>query len=155
RQESMTREQFADTLRGGLGQVHEVGTGFEYSNTGYALLGRVIDEVAGVDQTEVMRLRFIEPVALSDAALETVGLESARIATGHPLADGTDATRFEAVPFDSPGVYGAMAGLYSTVDDVAVWMRFLAAADAAPGAGPHASATADRPPLARASRREM
>src|SRR5690625_6344315 len=31
RQESMTREQFAATLRGGLGQVHEVGTGFERS----------------------------------------------------------------------------------------------------------------------------
>src|SRR5699024_10585454 len=57
--------------------------------------------------------------------------------------------------FDSPGVYGAMAGLYSTVDDVAVWMRLLTAADAAPRAGPHASAAADRPPLARASRREV
>lgn len=155
RQESMTREQFAATLRGGLGQVHEVGTGFEYSNTGYALLGRVIDEVAGEDHTAVIRRRFLEPLGLADTAFETSGLDSARIATGHRLADRTDATRFEAVPFDSPGVYGAMAGLYSTVDDVAVWMRFLAAADAAPGAGPHASATADRPPLARASRREM
>src|SRR5690625_6046344 len=102
-----------------------------------------------------MRRRFLEPLGLADTAFETSGLDSARIATGHRLADRTDATRFEAVPFDSPGVYGAMAGLYSTVDDVAVWMRFLAAADAAPGAGPHASATADRPPLARASRREM
>src|SRR5699024_7450565 len=134
RQESMTREQFAATLRGGLGQVHEVGTGFEYSNTGYALLGRVIDEVAGEDHTAVIRRRFLEPLGLADTAFETSGLDSARIATGHRLADRTDATRFEAVPFDSPGVYGAMAGLYSTVDDVAVWMRFLAAADAAPGA---------------------
>src|SRR5699024_2493554 len=83
------------------------------------------------------------------------GLAAARISNVPGLRARTDATRFEAVPFSSPGGYGAMPGLSSTVDDVAVWMRFLAAADAAPGAGPHASATADRPPLARASRREM
>src|SRR5690625_7763244 len=110
---------------------------------------RVKSTYACKEHTSVIRLRFHEPLGLADTALETSGLDSAQIATGHRLADRTDATRFEAVPFDSPGVYGAMAGLYSTVDDVAVWMRFLAAADAAPGAGPHASATADRPPLAR------
>src|SRR5690606_21199560 len=61
----------------------------------------------------------------------------------------TDATRFEPVPLDSPGVYGAMAGLFSTVDDVAAWVRFLAAADAA-------DAAAREPgPLALASRREL
>src|SRR5699024_2129141 len=38
RQEAMTREEFAATLRGGLGHVHRAGTGFEYSNTSYALL---------------------------------------------------------------------------------------------------------------------
>lgn len=155
RQESMTREQFAATLRGGLGQVHEVGTGFEYSNTGYALLGRVIDEVAGEDHTSVIHRRFLAPLGLDDTAFETSGLDSARIATGHRLGDRSDATRFEAVPFDSPGVYGAMAGLYSTVDDVAVWMRFLAAADAAPGEGHAVPGTPDHPPLAPASRREM
>src|SRR5699024_6710572 len=45
RQESLARAEFAAALRGGLGQVHEVGTGFDYSSPGYALLGRVIDEV--------------------------------------------------------------------------------------------------------------
>lgn len=154
RQESMTREQFAAILRAGLGQVHEPTTGFEYSNTGYALLGRVIDEVAREDHTAVIRRRFLEPLGLTDTAFETPGLDSGRLATGHRLGDRSDATRFEAVPFDSPGVYGAMAGLYSTIDDVATWMRFLAAADA-PAGDPPASASPERPPLSIASRREM
>src|SRR5690625_7447299 len=86
------------------------------------------------------------PLGKLDSYFTTIGQFSAQYATGHLLAEHIDVSRFEAFPFDSPVVYGAMAGLYSTVDDVAVWMRFLAAADAAPGAGPHASATADRPP---------
>ncbi|MGO1228903.1 MAG: serine hydrolase, partial [Brachybacterium sp.] len=45
--------------------------------------------------------------------------------------------------------YGAMAGLFSTVDDVATWVRFLAAADAPD------SATREQALLSSASRREM
>ncbi|AXK46911.1 serine hydrolase domain-containing protein [Brachybacterium saurashtrense] len=149
RQEAMTREEFAATLRGGLSHVHRVGTGFEYSNTGYALLGRVIDEVTGGDYTREIHRRFLAPLGLEDTGWSAEEIDTARLATGHRLADRTDATRFEQVPLDSPGVYGAMAGLFSTVDDVARWVRFLAAADAPD--------TADRPqgPLATASRREM
>ncbi|MGP9846005.1 serine hydrolase domain-containing protein [Brachybacterium sp. 107] len=149
RQEAMTREEFATLLAGGLGHVHRPDTGFEYSNTGYALLGRVIDEVTGSDYTAQIRERFLEPLGMADTAFETSGLDSARVATGHRLADRTDATRFEPVPLDSPGVYGAMAGLFSTVDDVATWVRFLAAADAPD------SAARDQALLTTASRREM
>lgn len=142
RQEAMTREEFAAVLRGGLGHVHAAGTGFEYSNTGYALLGRVIDEVTGSEYTAEIRRRFLEPLGLADTAFAAADLPAERIATGHRLADRTDATRFEPVPLDSPGVYGAMAGLFSTVDDVARWVRFLAGTD--------------RPELlSLASRREM
>lgn len=149
RQESMTREQFAALLRGGLGRSNTPGSGYEYSNTGFAMLGRVIDEVTGSDYTTEIRQRFLEPLGMVDSAFETSGLDSARIATGHRINERSDATRFEAEPFDRPGVYGAMAGLYSTVDDLAAWVRFLAAADA-----PDA---ADRPQdlLGTASRREM
>jgi CubicO group peptidase (beta-lactamase class C family) len=149
RQEAMTREQFAAVLRGGLGHVHRPGSGFEYSNTGYALLGRVIDEVTGSDYTREIRRRFLDPLGLNATGWSAAEIDEGRLATGHRLADRTDASRFEPVPLDSPGVYGAMAGLFSTVDDVATWVRFLAAADAPDSAGRGAG------PLATASRREM
>lgn len=149
RQEAMTREQFAAVLRGGLGHVHRPGTGFEYSNTGYALLGRVIDEVTGNEYAREIRTRFLDPLGLDATGWSEAEVDATHLATGHRLADRSDATRFEPLPLDSPGVYGAMAGLFSTVDDVAAWVRFLAAADA-----PDA-AERDAGPLATASRREM
>ncbi|MGP9581227.1 serine hydrolase domain-containing protein [Brachybacterium sp. AOP35-5H-19] len=149
RQEAMTREEFAAMLRGGLGHVHRPSTGFEYSNTGYALLGRVIDEITGSDYTHEIRRRFLEPLRLGATGWSEAEIDTAQLATGHRLADRTDASRFEPVPLDSPGVYGAMGGLFSTVDDVAAWVRFLAAADA-PDAAQRSTG-----PLATASRREM
>ena len=149
RQEAMTREEFAAVLRGGLGHVHRPGGGFEYSNTGYALLGRVIDEVTGTGYATEIRRRFLDPLGLSATGWSAAEIDTGRLATGHRLADRSDATRFEAVPLDSPGVYGAMAGLFSTVEDIATWVRFLAAADAPDSADRAAG------PLATASRREM
>lgn len=149
RQEAMTREEFASMLRGGLGHVHRPGSGFEYSNTGYALLGRVIDEATGSDYASEIRRRFLDPLGLAATGWSAQEIDTDRLATGHRLADRTDATRFEPVPLDSPGVYGAMAGLFSSVDDVAAWVRFLAAADAPDSAAREAG------PLATASRREM
>lgn len=148
RQEAMTREAFAELLQQGLGRVHPVDSGFEYSNTGYALLGRVIDEVTGSDYRAEIRRRFLEPLGMTDTGFAAAEIDRHRLATGHRLADREDATRFEAVPLDSPGVYGAMAGLFSTTADVARWVRFLAAAET-PAQDPHGAL------LPAAARREM
>lgn len=149
RQEAMTREDFARMLAEGLGHVHAPGTGFEYSNTGYALLGRLIDEVSGTGYDEYVRTHFLAPLGMGDSAFRPDDLDPARIATGHRLGDREDATRFEPVGLDRPGVYGAMAGIYSTTADIARWVRFLAAADA-----PDA-AERSQDLLRTASRREM
>jgi hypothetical protein len=66
------------------------------------------------------------------------------VATGHVRLDG----RWRAEPFSGPGVFSAMGGLFSTVDDLARWVGWLA------GAFP-ARDGADPGPLRRASRREM
>src|SRR5699024_4658283 len=101
------------------------------------------------DYASEIRRRFLDPLGLGATGWSAEEIDTAHLATGHRLADRTDATRFEPVPLDDPGVYGAMAGLFSTVDDVAAWVRFLAAADAPDSASRQAG------PLATASRREM
>lgn len=149
RQEEMAREEFAAVLRAGLGHVAVPGTGFEYSNTGYALLGRVIDEVAGMSFEQHIAETWLRPLGMMDSAFSADAVDPERLAIGHRTADRTDRTRFETVPFSGPGVYGAMAGIFSTTADIARWVRFLAAADAPD--------VARRPegPLSAASRREM
>ncbi|MDK7764288.1 serine hydrolase domain-containing protein, partial [Prevotella bivia] len=62
----MTRDEFADLLKNGLGWVHAPGTGFEYSNTGYSLLGRVIDEVSGQSYDSYITEHFLQPLGMTD-----------------------------------------------------------------------------------------
>ena len=152
RQEAMTREDFAAMLRGGLGHNSRPGTGFEYSNTGYAMLGRVVDEVSGTSFMQDITEHWLRPLGMADTVFSAEETDRERLAIGQRTADRDDRTRFEPVPFSGPGVYGAMAGLFSTCADIARWIRFLAAADAPVGT-PTASAHEDL--LSSASRREM
>lgn len=158
RQESMSREEFARMLDGGLSFIAEPGTGFEYSNTGFVLLGRVIDEATGSDYREQIRARFLEPLGMADtffSLAEASEEQRARLLEGHRVSDAEGRAKFERVTFDSPGVFGAMAGLFSTVRDVARWIGFLSEV------GVRAAGQADginaehRALLSPASRREM
>lgn len=149
RQQAMTREAFTRMMASGLSRNRRPGTGFEYSNTGYALLGRVIDEVTGQDYGDHITERFLRPLGMDSSAFHLEQVDRDRVATGHRLADRQDRTRFEPLPFDEHGVYGAMAGIFSSADDIARWVRFLAAADAVD------AAERDQALLCTASRREM
>lgn len=152
RQESMTREEFAQILKGGLAFVAEPGCGFEYSNTGYVLLGRIIDEVTGSDYTEQIRTRFLEPLGMKDSFFslaEATDDQRARLLEGHRVSDAEGLAKFERVTTDNPGVFGAMAGLFSTVEDVTKWVQFLSEVGTGRGLDEH------RALLSVASRREM
>ncbi|MDO5645967.1 MAG: serine hydrolase domain-containing protein [Dermabacter sp.] len=157
RQEAMTRKDFARFLEGGLAFVAEPGTGFEYSNTGYALLGRVIDEVTGSDYRDQIRERFLIPLGMHDTFFgldEATDEQRVRVLEGHRVSDATGLAKFEREPFDAPGVFGAMAGLFSTVQDVGRWVAFLAeVGDGSALTGERADA--HRALLSVASRREM
>ncbi|MGQ4527422.1 serine hydrolase domain-containing protein [Dermabacteraceae bacterium P13115] len=152
RQEAMTAQAFREMIAGGLGFMSVPGTAFEYSNASYVMLGQVIGEVAGVGYEDYVRENFLRPLGMNDTDYERTGLDPERIVTGHRLNEREDALRFEPVEFDSPGVYGAMAGLYSTVADVSRWVRFLSSANAA--TSEHEDAGYAKL-LSRASRREM
>jgi CubicO group peptidase (beta-lactamase class C family) len=144
RQESMSREAFGRLLADGVRFVSVPGTGYEYSNLGYAILGRVIEAASGTPYHEFVDRHLIRPLGMTATGFDASVAAPCGVATGHSRLDG----RWRAERFSDPGVFSAMGGLFSTVEDLVQWVRWLA--DAFP-----ARDGADPGPLRRASRRAM
>ncbi|PYY50212.1 serine hydrolase [Curtobacterium sp. MCBD17_023] len=152
RQEALRDQDLDDVLRSGLLFDSVPGTGFAYSNLGYALLGRAVSVVAGAPFPTAATERVLRPLGLDDtvfAAADARGL----VVTGHRRVDDD----WEALTTTGPGAFSPIGGLFSTVRDLARWGRWLAAAfdgTAAPFAEA-GSAGSDVGPLTTAERRAM
>ena len=144
RQQSLDLDEFRRLLAGGLSFAWAPGTRFEYSNTGYGILGRLITNVVGREYNDVVRERLLAPLGMASTGYLAEDAEPERLASGY-LWRGE---RYLDEPSDGYGALAAMGGIFSTVEDLAKWVAFFA--DAFP--------PRDDPetlPLARASRREM
>jgi CubicO group peptidase (beta-lactamase class C family) len=143
RQESISNDEFNEFLRHGVPYVSVPGTAFEYSNLGYALLGRVIEAVTGRGYIDFVTTEILVPLGLTSTGYDKGVLPEERIAYGYRRA-GLD---WIELPFSSPGAFSAMAGLFTTAHDLAHWASWLASAldINVPETGP----------LSAASRREM
>lgn len=118
-----------------------IGTHFEYSNLGYAALGRVIANASGQRFQDFVSQRLLGPLEMHDTVWCIDQLKpTATVATGHHRTD------VEAALAD--GEFASMGGLWSTVADLARWVGFFT--DAFP-----ARNDPDDGPLRRSSRREQ
>jgi CubicO group peptidase (beta-lactamase class C family) len=123
RQESISDDELDDVLRAGLLFDSVPGTGFAYSNLGYALLGRVVSVVAGRPFAEVAGDVVLRPLGLDDTVFSEHDAHG-YVVTGVRPHDGD----FEPLPLTGPGAFSAIGGLYSTVTDLSRWARHLSSA---------------------------
>lgn len=124
------------------------GTGFEYSNLGFAMLGRAVLRATGTPVQQHISDRLLAPLGMTD----TTWVQPAhdRWARPHRWLD-------DAIVIDQPAPIGdgelaPMGGLWTTVADLARWVSWLDDADSPPGS-PAGSGAAGG--LSPASRREM
>ncbi|MEO5703647.1 MAG: serine hydrolase domain-containing protein, partial [Candidatus Limnocylindrales bacterium] len=145
RQQGLDLNEFSRLLAGGLSFAWAPGTRFEYSNTGYGILGRLITKVAGAEYREAVRERLLAPLGMDSTGYLEAEVDDARKAKGYLWRDGS----YLEEPMDPYGALASMGGVFTTVEDLAKWVSgFLDAMPARDGPeGPH--------PLGRASRREM
>lgn len=100
----------------------EPGTEFRYNNSGYVLLGMIVEAVTGEPWAEVLRARILDPLGL-----ETAGVFDSREIVPD-LADGyrsTPAGYVHASPWNMTAAYAAGA-MYARPRDLYVWDRALA-----------------------------
>jgi serine-type D-Ala-D-Ala carboxypeptidase/endopeptidase len=148
RQQGLDPAEFARLLSsGGVRPAWAPGTRFEYSNLGYALLGRVIEAAAGAEYAATVRSQILVPLGLRQTGYEVAEFASEQLARGY-RRDGDSWLELEPDPY---GAFAPMGGVFSSVRDLAGWVAGFA--DAFP---PRAAATGDLAhPLSRATRREM
>ncbi|OBB30714.1 hypothetical protein A5792_18365 [Mycolicibacterium peregrinum] len=145
RQEEMTQSDFDDLLRSPVSGAYAPGTAFAYSNLGYAILGRVVEVIAGRPFVEHLASELLRPLGLTDTTYDYRSVPSGRLAQGYrPTSSG----EWEPQTFTAPGSFSAIGGLLSTVTDIGKWVAWLAEAF------PPRDRNDDRI-LSRASRREM
>ncbi len=114
----------------------EPGTKWAYSNSGYATLGQIVEDVSGVPLGRYLRERLFGPLGMASSDLTRSQRVGSRLATGYQL----HGRGLRVVPDREMAIAGA-GSVYSTTADMARYVAALLAGGAS-AAGPLLSPSA-------------
>jgi CubicO group peptidase (beta-lactamase class C family) len=98
------------------------GTQYSYCNSGYILLGLIIEKVTGQTYQHVVSNFILKPLKMDHTGFDFAGLKSSHKAMGYTKY--TQIIHEASIPWDSTATYSA-GSLYSTVKDLYLWHRGL------------------------------
>jgi CubicO group peptidase (beta-lactamase class C family) len=98
------------------------GSQFSYSNSGYVLLGLIIEQVTGKSYQTVVRESILKPLKMNHTGFDFLHLKSPDKAMGYSKYN--QKTKVEAIPWDSTATFSA-GSMYSTVSDLQRWNEGL------------------------------
>lgn len=141
---SVTETQFTEMLNGGIPFSNAPGVAYEYSNYGFAILGRIVTRVSGVKYADYVRANILKPLGMTATTLEPASVPASRLAHGYRWEDN----QWKEEPPLPDGAFGAMGGLLTSTRDLGRYVGFLMSA------WPPRD-EADLGPVKRSSLREM
>jgi CubicO group peptidase (beta-lactamase class C family) len=97
------------------------GTRWQYDNSGYVLLGAIIEKAAGMPYAQFVEKRIFEPLGMAHSCYDT----TERIVPGRVRGYTPAAGGFRNADFVSMSQPYAAGGLMSSVDDLARWNAAL------------------------------
>lgn len=124
RQQVMTEAAFTRLLTEGVPFTRAPQTAFEYSNFGYALLGRIVTNVSGRPYNDYIEAEIMRPLGMTSSGYDVFAAPQERRALGYRWEN--DAWSRE--PDMIHGVFGAMGGVQTSAEDYARWIAFLLSA---------------------------
>lgn len=139
-----TDAEMAAMMRSGIPFSTSPGTTYEYSNFGFAILGRIVANVSGMPYARYVRERVLLPLGMTVTTLEARDVPASRLAHGYRRQD--DQWLEEAQLPD--GSFGAMGGMLTSIGDLSKWVALML--DAWPPRDGR-----EHPVLKRSSLREM
>jgi CubicO group peptidase (beta-lactamase class C family) len=144
RQTSLPEDDFTDLLRAGVPFTRAPATAYEYSNLGYALLGRIVKNVSNEPYADTIARTLLIPLGMESSGFVADAPPIEQRALGYRWEDNA----WLPEPTLEHGAFGAMGGMQTSANDYAKWVAFLLSAWP-PRDG------ADLGPVSRASVREL
>ncbi len=144
RQQVLPQEEFTKMIAAGVPFSRVPQSSHEYSNFGYALLGRIVANASGMPYTAYVQRTILTPLGMSASGYDAPNAPRARYALGYRWEN----ERWTAEPEMADGAFNAMGGLQVSANDYAKWVAFLLSAWPARD-------DADNGPVQRATVREI
>jgi CubicO group peptidase (beta-lactamase class C family) len=98
------------------------GDQLSYSNTGYNLLGKLIEKVSGLSYENYLQQYIFKPLGMNHSGYEHPNAKAENSAVGYAIGD--DGSYINLGDSDVSNAYAAGA-LYSTVEDMYLWDQAL------------------------------
>ncbi len=99
----------------------EPGTRFRYNNSGYFILGAIVEQIGGASYQELLKKRIFDPLAMSASGYDRSAALLEKRARGYEAGAGK-VRNAEYLDMSLPYAAGS---LYSTVEDLYVWDQAL------------------------------
>jgi CubicO group peptidase (beta-lactamase class C family) len=97
----------------GLSFSNPPGTRFEYSNLGYALLGRIVERVSGKGYREYVTANILRPLGMTSTFWAPDEVPPTRLAVGYR----TEKDKLVPEVAPAPGVFSPAGGIYTSARD--------------------------------------
>ena len=124
RQTPMAEAEFSRLLREGVPFTRPPATAWEYSNLGYALLGRIITNVSGHPYADTITQSLLKPLGMESSGFVVDAAPRERRALGYRWEDD----RWRLEPTMAHGAFGSMGGIQTSANDYARWVAYLLSA---------------------------
>lgn len=99
----------------------EPGTKFVYDNSGYFLLGAIVEKVTGKPYEKVLKENIFDPLGMKNSGYDHWGTILSKRATGYTRS----ARGFQTAAYLDMSIPYAAGSLYSTVEDLYLWDQAL------------------------------
>lgn len=113
RQLEESEEMLMGLVSEGVSFSNVTGYSFEYSNTGYALLGNIISKVSGKPFGDYIREVIFDPLGMDNTYWEIDNIPSKDLVIGYRYED----QEWKLEPMLHHGAYGSMGGLITSIED--------------------------------------
>ena len=139
-----TDAELTQMIRKGIPFSNAPGIAYEYSNYGFAILGRIVTKASGMPYNDYVATNILRPLGMHSTTLSPKSVAPNRLAHGYRWED----EQWKEEPQLPDGSFGAMGGMLTSLSDLGAYVSaYLAAWPPRDGA--------ELGPVKRSSLREM